>query len=331
MGSRALYPFSWLLQRAKSRVRGLVRAEVEATLAYALPQLLALHNGSPENRQSQRDLTRDPIAHLPRVRDICRRLRALGVPVEDVDIDISDFDQWLRDFGEVPAHYKPLGDVAIEKCLEHYLAYRHLGLSKGDVYVDVAASDSPWARILRRRGVKAYRLDLSYPRGRHGIDIGADATRSGLPAGFSTAMSAQCAFETFEGDADIRFLTEASRILSPAGRYAILPLYLDTTYFIVTSPMCDQRLVEIDAGADHVWRDDAYIEPFARHYSPESFVARVFTNLPPDMPARVIHFANVPELAAHHRGQRLYCFFMLHATKRASTERFGPDGSPPAA
>ncbi len=82
---------------------------------------------------------------------------------------------------------------------------------------------------------------MVYPEGIHGINIGADAADTNLPGAFASAMSAQCAYEAFAGDADIRFVGEAARILDHGGRYAIIPLYLDDTYFIATSPYCSQE------------------------------------------------------------------------------------------
>ena len=79
------------------------------------------------------------------------RLLSAGVPVEPVDIDIFDFERWLNDFPEIRMFYEKMGDVFIEKCLEHYLTYLHLNISEGDIYIDVASGGSPWAGILNKR------------------------------------------------------------------------------------------------------------------------------------------------------------------------------------
>lgn len=313
-----MHPLTWIRDEVRRRLRRLIQAELEATLVYAWPQLMLFHGSTPEDRQSYHDLTRDPAANQGRVLRIRDRLLTLGVPLDDIQLDIPDFEAWLTDFSDLQSHYEPMGEVALEKCLEHYLAFHYLRVSPGDVYIDIAASDSPWARMLKRRGVEAYRLDLSYRKGRRGINIGADATDTGLPSGFCTALSAHCAYETFEGDADVRFLQEASRILNDRGRYAIAPLYLDSTYFIATSALSDQRAVEIDPGARRVWRDDDYVERFARHYSPDSFATRIYANLPSDTRARVLYVSNLVDLMTRYPGQRLYCFFVFHCEKTAT-------------
>ena len=126
--------------------------------------------------------------------------------------------------------------------------------------------------FLNKQGIKSYRLDLAYPAGIHGIDIGSDAGDTKLPDAFATVLSAQCAYECFMGDADIRFIKEAARILKSKGKYGIVPLYLDNDYYISTSPYCNQKEVVIEAEAKKVWRDDAFKVPFSRHYSPNPFI-----------------------------------------------------------
>jgi hypothetical protein len=85
-----------------------------------------------------------------------------------------------------------------------------MNISVNDVYIDVAAAGSPWAEILNARGVKAYRLDLSFSKGINRMDIGADAGNTRLPDDFASVLSLQCAYECFMGDADIDFVREAS-------------------------------------------------------------------------------------------------------------------------
>ena len=55
-----------------------------------------------------------------------------------------------------------------------------------------------------------------------------------LEDGFATKMGLHCSFEHFEGDADMRFIGEASRVLETAVRLCIVPLHLFNTYAIQT-------------------------------------------------------------------------------------------------
>ena len=267
-------------------------------------------------RQSYYDKTKKPLFNIEYFSAIKDQLLANGVNVNEIRIDIHDFKTWLTDFPEVIKYYKNSGDAFIEKCLEHYLVYKFLKFTKGDVYIDVAAAGSPWAEILNTKGVESYRLDLSYPKGIQGINIGANAENTGLPSGSCTALSLQCAYECFMGESDINFVKEASRILNEKGRYVIVPLYLADQYYISTSPYCDQKKVVIDDGAKKIWRDDQYKVPFSRHYSPEAFIERIYSNIPKDMSTHIFYISNLDELMRHYHKQRIYCFFMLYSEKK---------------
>jgi len=290
-----------------------------------IPQLIEFQNSAKEDRQSFYDHTKDPLGSINFYEGLKERLLLAGVPVEAVDIDIPDFERWLSDFPEIRRYYEKMADVFIEKCLQHYLTYRHLNISEDDVYIDIAAAGSPWAGILNKRRlrtevrgrsrIKAYRLDLSYPEGIHGINIGADAGDTKLPDSFASVLSLQCAYEHFMGDADIAFVNEASRILNRKGRYGIAPLYLADVHFVSTSPYCNQAEVIIEPEARKVWRDDEYKVPFSRHYSPESFTEKIYSRIPDSMEGKILYFKNLGKVMKNYPGQRIYCFFMFLCEK----------------
>jgi len=279
-------------------------------------QLIDFSNSSQKKRQSYYDKTKKPLSNIEYFFALKDKLIAYGVNVNEVCIDICDFETWLTHFSEIKNFYYKSGDAFIEKCLEHYLVFKYLKINSHDRYIDIAAAGSPWADILNKKGIRSYRLDLSYPKGVHGINIGANAENTSLPNKSFTALSLQCAYECFMGDSDVQFLKEASRILNENGRYAIVPLYLSGQYYISTSPYCDQRKVVIDNGAKKIWREDKYKVPFSRHYSPEYFIKRVYSNIPDDMSSQILFFTNLDELMKHYNKQRIYCFFMLLAEKK---------------
>lgn len=313
----------------KSYIAELVSAEVRKTTEDMVPlieQLVDFRNSPKEERQSYHDGTKNPYGNIILYASLKDRLVAAGVSVEDVEIDIADFERWLADFPEIKINYQGIGEAFIEKCLEHYLAYRYLKISRDDVYIDIAAAGSPWADNLNERGIKSYRLDLAYPPGVHGSNIGGDAGDSKLPVGFASVLSAQCSFECFMGNADIRFIREADRILDARGRYGIVPLYLDDTYFVATSPYCNQQDVIIESEAKKVWRDDEYKVPFSRHYSPESFRKRIYSIIPESMKGKVLYFRNLPDVMGRYKGQRIYCFFMFFCEKLIYNDSHHPKG-----
>lgn len=303
---------TWAKSKIKERVSRLVSNEVQQTMEYLLPQLAQFQNSAKTERLSYYDHTKDPLGNASLYTRLKEELIAINVPVEEVEIDAQDFERWLENFPEINAFYRNMGDVHIEKCLEHYLAYQFLNINKDDLYIDIAASGSPWADILNKRGTKSFRLDLSYPVGIHGKNIGADAGNTKLPDRFATVLSAQCAYECFMGDADTRFVNEASRILNGEGRYGIVPLYLDTEYTVATSPYCNQRDVVVESEAKRVWRDDEYTVPFSRRYSPKIFKSRIYSVIPENMIGKVLYFNNLPDIMKHFEGQRIYCFFMFY-------------------
>lgn len=280
-------------------------------------QLRAFAASPPRQRQSVRDHAQDPAGNFALFQAVRAELEGLGVRVEDSRIDAADFERWLAAWPELADFYRPYGQFALEKCLEHYLTTREAQPGPGEVLVDVAASGSPYAGALEGRGVEAYCLDLSYPPGVSGRRIGADATKSGLPDTFADVLTLHCAYECFMGDADTRLLAEAARILKPGGRLVIAPLYLEDSFFNVTSPRCDQGRVQIDPGAERVWRDDPWEEPFARHYSAAAFVDRVWARLPGQMTGSVLFFPDIPQLLRRYPGQLIYCLFALRCQKAA--------------
>jgi SAM-dependent methyltransferase len=319
----------WIKERIDKRLRLLFREYLNDEMETLLP--LNLHyqryiESTPTDRQSQYDHTLDPAAHLPLFGSLKGRLVEAGIAVEEVRIDLADFDAWRRSVPGLDRFYQSFGDMHIEKCLEHYLVDKLLHLKAGDRYLDIASAGSPWASTLCQRQIEAYRLDLIYPDGIRGMEIGANATATGLPDGFATALSTQCAFELFHGETDLRFLHEAARILTPGGRLAVLPLYLDDAYFLLQSPFALPPPGTAEPEATVIWRDDHFRAAYSRHYSPEAFARAIYSRLPAGLDARVYFVSNLEELMLIYPDQRIYCFYILQATKKADQPQATEDG-----
>lgn len=299
-----------MFSNIKAKLLGYIDQAINRKIEQMLPilsQLMDFQNSPEEDRQSYYERIRNP-------EELKKRFINTGILVGEIDIDIEDFKNWLANFPEIRQHYSDMGDVTIEKCLEHYLTYKYLNITQRDIFIDIAASQSPWTNILNNAGVKSYRLDISYPKGIHGVNIGADAADTKLPDNFASVLALHCAFECFMGDTDFLFIREANRILRNNGRFGIVPLYCDDIHLVLTSPFCDQRLVSIEPEAKRVWRDDKYKEPFSRHYSPEVFAKRIYSELG-NMKGKLFYIRNINQLAEVYKGQRIYCYFMFYCQK----------------
>jgi SAM-dependent methyltransferase len=163
-----------------------------------------------------------------------------------------------------------------EKSLEHYIAADLLRMSARDRYIDIASEHSPTPEIYHRLfGCTTYRQDLSLAPGFHGETIGSNAADMPIPDGFANCMALHCSFEHFEGDADQRFVREATRVLAPRGRVCIVPFYLGEEYAVKTDPV-------VAASEDLSFEPDAILHHargwgnrHGRFYDPEHAMARV--------------------------------------------------------
>jgi hypothetical protein len=187
----------------------------------------------------------------PNYAKIRNDFESLGLTVIPYEIDVHDFSEWLERV-QFPSDYiDSYGEVFTEKALEHYVGALLLQLEQSDTLIDVAACDSPWFEIAERvYGCRGFALDLAFSPGVNGRRIGADATHMPLPDGFATKMALHCAYEMFEGTADIRLLQEARRVLSDNGKMIILPRYMDDFYYVLSSPYTDRR--DLDYGGQNL-------------------------------------------------------------------------------
>jgi ubiquinone/menaquinone biosynthesis C-methylase UbiE len=118
-----------------------------------------------------------------------------------------------------------------EKLLEHWIAAQRLRLmdyQPTDIYIDVAAANSPWAKALRERlGISAFAMDLCKVGSAYqGLDHyrTENATATSFADGSVSGVSLLCAYEMFTKDDDINLLVEMKRILKPNGKIIIEPI-----------------------------------------------------------------------------------------------------------
>ncbi|MFO7300019.1 MAG: methyltransferase domain-containing protein [Actinomycetes bacterium] len=191
-----------------------------------------------------------------------------GRPVESVMVDVDDFEH----FKTLYVDDRPMIDDA--KRFEYYVSYKYLGIGRGDVYIDIAAQDCPFAFFVADHfGATGYRQDLYYlEKGVHGNDIGGNAAEIPLPDGSVTHLALHNSFEHFEGRNDSRFVKEAQRLLAVGGKLLIVPLFIGMEYSITRN----DGWVD-DEGKKHLWGKGAR---FARWYDPDHFRKRVLRKAP---------------------------------------------------
>lgn len=247
-------------------------------------------------------------------RDLAGDIEREFAPIlQSYALDAERFFKFKTDCGYADDYVRYMGpDLLNEKLLEHFVSLDLLGWSTGDSFgplIDVGAAVSPFADYVARRfGVQAYRLDLDYPPGVNGANIGAPADSIPLPDDSVGAMTLHCTIDHFEADADTGFIREAARVLRPGGRVCVLPVYLSDQPWNICDPRRFTRGIGFDREA-HVRGVLGYSNRFGRFYSLETLRRRVLDAAPerlgatlfkiegdqPKVPNNYLHYALVLE------------------------------------
>ena len=199
------------------------------------------------------------------------------------DAEVAAFAEKAEYEFYYPDYYRGRDLMRLKKIREHFMAARLLNLQKEDIYLDVASQSSPAPAVYEWLfGCRVLRQDLQYPPGRHGRVIGGSAGHMPLEDGSVTKMALHCSLEHFEGDEDIAFIREASRVLVPEGRLVIVPLYLSDEYFVYTQPSLWAHLPQeqwpVFPKDAVVYASKANRNRHERYYDARHFIERLVKN-----------------------------------------------------
>lgn len=245
-------------------------------------------------------------------------LSGLSIAVADYAPPPDRFRQFQQEAWFPEGYHGGLASgVWDEKLLEHWIAADLLDLERWvaeDIYVDVAACNSPWAKALRERiGLSAYAIDLA-PVGRAYTDLSyyrsEDATRTTFADGSVKGASLQCAYEMFLSEQDGLLIHELARILRPGGKAVILPLYMHTHYCAYSTPEYFGKGYA-DVNAKEYIRMDCYGVPSSRKYDAQRLKERVLDSIrQAGLSYRLHALRNKAAL-----GTGIYCHFILEIEK----------------
>lgn len=229
--------------------------------------------------------------------DVRSAFSEAGLSVASYRVNIQKFHKFIDDakYSQYSYYNFCKHPNAMEKYLEHYVSIDLLGFDSTDTYIDIASSNSPMPEIVHHLyGSRVYRQDLSYPEGMHGEVIGGDAGKMPVLDGFASKITLHCSFEHFEGDADIRFIRESSRILESGGKLCILPLYMHRFYAIQTDPVAYHGNIIFEEDAT-IYCARRWGERHSRHYDVHHFISRVVQNMG-DLKLKLFFVENTKEV-----------------------------------
>lgn len=250
--------------------------------------------------------------------EIEKQLQQHGIALFEINFDKKKFEQFKNQFDFGSDFYGGSCNTIVfnEKILEHYIAFTMAVQkmpSKKDVYIDIAAANSPWARLLRDKGYTSYAIDLS-PSQFQDLEYyqTMDATATLFPDSSVSSASLQCAYEMFNHDDDIRLICELKRILTVGGRVIISPLYMNTHYSGYCSPEFWNKRESHPSDAILYVNTHSVGIPFSRKYDADKFQERIVRTIQENnMDYHLYVLRNPKELDPN-----IYCHFILEIIKQ---------------
>jgi ubiquinone/menaquinone biosynthesis C-methylase UbiE len=249
--------------------------------------------------------------------EIEKELLTRNVFLNNYPVLPDDFNDFVKKFEFGDDFYDGQDNpVWTEKVLEHFIAWEMAVkyLESDEIYIDVAASSSPWVKMLNEKGFKAIGIDLneSWKFKDDPNYLVMDATKTTFKDGSVSGVSLQCAFEMFTGNDDKNLMKELGRILKPGGKAVIVPLYMHTHHCGYTTKEFRFSRKYHDLGAKLYLRKDFSGIPFSRKYDVEVLKERVLDVAQKNgLEYKIYVLRNGKEI---HEG--VYCHFILELVKK---------------
>lgn len=198
--------------------------------------------------------------------------------IEDFIIEEKEMIRFLDNYS-IEYFYNNSGIRKRRKLNEYFITFKILELdgycNKEKKYLDVGSCTSPWVKELRsKHNIKGYALDYQIKPFEEVYYLIEDATCTHFKNDSIDGISMHSAFETFIGDADIRFVIEAARILKSGGKVVISPLYMNTFFMSGVSPKYYGKGFS-DSGAIECVREDCTDLQMSRFYDVKNLKIRV--------------------------------------------------------
>lgn len=218
---------------------------------------------------------------VPDILEVLRQQTA--VPLVEKSIDLKEFEKFRRraDYDTRYASYvKQFKQHLRAKQLEHFLSFQLVSLKQTGIYMDAAASASPFFDIIVRGGYArfCYQQDLNYQPGRVKHRIGSNSRAIPLPGQSLDGVFLHNAWEHFEGMSDFATLIEARRLLRPGGQICIIPLGLLSSMQILTSPASwytKYKMAPEEPAFDPrctIILDEAAVQRQIKYFDPENLI-----------------------------------------------------------
>ncbi len=205
-------------------------------------------------------------------------LRKLSsVEVHKLEVSLQDLQKFSQDHAYPYYYYR---NSRPSYMLWHYVGMELAQPAANELVVDVGAQAGIWSGLAQQStGCRSYDLDLEFRPGIHGNRIGASADAIPLDDDSVASFVSFCAFNCFEGPADMGFLREASRCLKPGGKIVIVPICISTKHTNIYDPLVCDREESFDPGAErkawHGWGNN-----FGRWYDSMALQERILAHLP---------------------------------------------------